>query len=524
MLDFVDDEDSSHYLDPNYYLTNLRPYEIRDTYTGDQLAAAQEAWHHSASVYGNIFLQATGNSVHFSADISGGYSMRTGTLDFYNNTMYAVPKNVWRYSWFDTGDNGINFTHYEWPTINAANLVAAGWTNAASPYFYWNSQRDAFINFGKVFLPMSWGTNVQNCFDNTIGACDGSGWAFSSNSDAYFNGNAFNVTGEGNFVTTSDSLPWDENYQLVTPLAGEPLVGSQAKMPVRFQYVPAGSYVAPRSQVVSDVNGGIIGATDKVALLPPVVLSISVSPTTISLATTQSITLKCTATLKGGSSRDCINPLSTSNNLLSASVTGLAVLATSSPGSGVISIAAEGFSAFVPFSVAALPAAPVSISVTPAAFYLVGNTSANLVCTTLLSDGTTRSCIDPVLSTDSPLITFISGLTVFGGAISGSGTLIVNAEGLIAKSSFSVKVPSLRQGIRFPELPDFRIGSYQLTARTTSGLPVIYKIMSGDATVVGSTLKVTGKGTVTIQAASVSDAAGNYIDATAVSRSFTAHE
>ena len=78
------------------------------------------------------------------------------------------------------------------------------------------------------------------------------------------------------------------------------------------------------------------------------------------------------------------------------------------------------------------------------------------------------------------------------------------------------------QRITFAPLPNFASGgSYQLTARTSSGLGVVYTV-SGNATVNGSTLNVTGTGAVTVTANSANDPTNDYAAAPAVSRSFTA--
>jgi hypothetical protein len=81
------------------------------------------------------------------------------------------------------------------------------------------------------------------------------------------------------------------------------------------------------------------------------------------------------------------------------------------------------------------------------------------------------------------------------------------------------------QSIIFLPLPNFAHGgSYQLTARTTSGLPVSYTVTVGNsiASVSGSTLTVTGTGTVTVQATQSTDPTGDYAAAVPVSSSFTA--
>jgi hypothetical protein len=91
-----------------------------------------------------------------------------------------------------------------------------------------------------------------------------------------------------------------------------------------------------------------------------------------------------------------------------------------------------------------------------------------------------------------------------------------------ANSSFTIS-GGAPQIIIFAPLANFTSGaSYQLTARSTSGLPVTYSVTNGSASVVGSTLTVAGTGPVTVQASQSVDPTGDYAAATPVSRSFTA--
>jgi pectin methylesterase-like acyl-CoA thioesterase len=107
----------------------------------------------------------------------------------------------------------------------------------------------------------------------------------------------------------------------------------------------------------------------------------------------------------------------------------------------------------------------------------------------------------------------VDTLSTFGGA---------NYTVTPVNGSFTVSGGAV-QSIVFPPLPNFVHGaSYQLTARTTSGLPVTYTVTAGSATVSGSTLTVTGTGLVTVQASQSTDPTGDYAAATSVSRSFTA--
>ncbi len=447
MLDLVEDQDSAHYLNPNLYLTSMRVSEPRDAYTGDQLAAAQEAWHSSEAVYGNIFQQANVGSVHFAADNLGGYVMRQGTLDFYNNSINAVGANSYRFAWFDTGDNNSNFQHYEWPTINAANLVLTGWTDASNPYFSWNTQRDAFLNFGKILLPTAWGSNVQSCTNNSVGACDGTGWPYQSNSDAYFNGNAlFNATGTGNFTGAGNTSPWNPaTYQLTSAASGFPLTGTHARLPVRFQYVPGSGYATVRSTVVNDLSGGIIGATDSLALVqpvkipvPPTVVSIATAPASIVLFGRTPVTLTCTTTLSDGTSRPCLNPASTSSNNAAATVSGL-VLTGQATGGGATTTTAEGVTTRTYFTAyVTSPASVVFVSLTPGTTQLPLSSTTTLACTATLGDGSQRPCKLPVFSTTTGSLLAVNGSTASALASAGAATVKVVAESQTGTATINI--------------------------------------------------------------------------------------
>jgi len=74
--------------------------------------------------------------------------------------------------------------------------------------------------------------------------------------------------------------------------------------------------------------------------------------------------------------------------------------------------------------------------------------------------------------------------------------------------------------INFVPLPNFaHPGVYQLTASTTSGLPVTYSV-TGPASVNGAVLTVSGAGTVTVTAAAASNI--NYAAANSVQQQFMA--
>jgi hypothetical protein len=120
----------------------------------------------------------------------------------------------------------------------------------------------------------------------------------------------------------------------------------------------------------------------------------------------------------------------------------------------------------------------------------------------------------------SPANTYTASVGTYTLSTLGSTNYTVSAQ----TSTFTIS-GGAPQSILFAQLPNFASGgSYQLTASTTSGLPVSYTVTVGNAiaSVSGSTLTLSGPGTVTVQASQSTDPTGDYAAATPVSRSFTA--
>ncbi|MFN2456251.1 MAG: Calx-beta domain-containing protein [Pyrinomonadaceae bacterium] len=86
----------------------------------------------------------------------------------------------------------------------------------------------------------------------------------------------------------------------------------------------------------------------------------------------------------------------------------------------------------------------------------------------------------------------------------------------------TLRVNKAAQTITFDPLADKRVGDppFNLSAASSSGLPVAFRIVSGAATVSGNTLTINGAGTITVAAAQSGDS--NYTAAPGVSRSFNA--
>jgi hypothetical protein len=111
----------------------------------------------------------------------------------------------------------------------------------------------------------------------------------------------------------------------------------------------------------------------------------------------------------------------------------------------------------------------------------------------------------------------LTGIGVVTVRASQSGDVNYNAAAAV-EQSFTVAQGN--QTISFEPLPDKAFGdaAFAITATATSGLPVAFEVVSGPATVTGSTIILTGVGVVTVRASQ----AGNdtYSAAPAVEQSF----
>jgi hypothetical protein len=87
-------------------------------------------------------------------------------------------------------------------------------------------------------------------------------------------------------------------------------------------------------------------------------------------------------------------------------------------------------------------------------------------------------------------------------------------------ASGTLTIAQASQTITFAALSDvtLSVGSVALSASASSGIPVVFSVVSGPATVSGNTLTLTGGGTVTVRAAQSGNV--NYAAATSVERSF----
>ena len=131
--------------------------------------------------------------------------------------------------------------------------------------------------------------------------------------------------------------------------------------------------------------------------------------------------------------------------------------------------------------------------------------------------------------------TFISGPGTLSGnqlTATGFGTIVVKASqagdanyNAAADVTQNIAVAKTNQTITFPAVssPTFGAASVPLAATASSALAVTYTVVSGPGSVSGSTLTITGAGTVVVQASQAGNL-GSYNAAPDVSQSITVNK
>ncbi|MDH4374282.1 MAG: hypothetical protein QE510_12860 [Verrucomicrobiota bacterium] len=130
-----------------------------------------------------------------------------------------------------------------------------------------------------------------------------------------------------------------------------------------------------------------------------------------------------------------------------------------------------------------------------------------------------------------PSFSVVSGPAIFTGTtliLTGAGTVVVRAS-QVGNATYAAAAPvdqtfnvrKLDQSITFGTLSDKVLGSgpFTVTAMASSGLPTVISLVSGPATVTGSTLTLTGVGTVVVRASQTGNA--RYSAAAHVDQIFT---
>ncbi len=277
------------------------------------------------------------------------------------------------------------------------------------------------------------------------------------------------------------------------------------------------------SAYVLSVSGTSVGTTTTLnAAVSPITygqsasITATVAPASGSTSPTGTVTLTIdgtatqTATLSGGAATFTVSGLLTGAHVFSATYGGATAFGPSSTAANLPLTVNHA-----PLTVTASCSNRIfgqvnSCNAVVGGVYQYTDSAASVFTTTPITATTTATRSSPA---GTYFATPVYTATVFG-----------NANYAIAPVNGSFTISGgAPQSIVFAPLPNFvHGGSYQLTARATSGLPVSYLVTSGNASVTGSTLTVTGTGTVTVQASQSTDPSGDYAPATPVSRSFTA--
>ncbi|WED67032.1 Ig-like domain-containing protein [Synoicihabitans lomoniglobus] len=139
-----------------------------------------------------------------------------------------------------------------------------------------------------------------------------------------------------------------------------------------------------------------------------------------------------------------------------------------------------------------------------------------------------------VVEAHNPPLTFSAtdlpdGLSISGATISGTptatgtfnATITVNNVAASSSATYTITINKAEQTISFtnPGSKVFGDAAFDLGATASSGLAVTYSVVSGPATVTGSTLTITGAGEVTVRASQAGN--DNYLAATDVDQTFT---
>jgi hypothetical protein len=112
----------------------------------------------------------------------------------------------------------------------------------------------------------------------------------------------------------------------------------------------------------------------------------------------------------------------------------------------------------------------------------------------------------------------------FGFSAEYIGSSTANAQFSNVRVSFSSPVAGGSQSITFPDIADQSYGDppIQLAATASSGLPITYQIVSGQAELSGNTLTPTGVGEITIRASQ--NGSIDFLPATPVEQTFTVNK
>jgi|GEM_PF-1289234 len=169
--------------------------------------------------------------------------------------------------------------------------------------------------------------------------------------------------------------------------------------------------------------------------------------------------------------------------------------------------------------------------------------NVNKAALTLTANNKTKSYLQANPALDYTVTGFVNGEnnSVVSGAADINTTAAINSTpgtypitvttGSLGAANYTfsfvngtLTVNQATQTISFPAITDKTYGdaAFSLNASSNSGLAVTYSVVSGPATISGSTVTITGAGTVTIAADQAGD--GNYLAATQTTQTFNVNK
>ena len=387
----------------------------------------------------------------------------------------------------------------------------------------------------------------------TLGGTASSGLAVSYSvvsGPASISGSTVTLTGAG-MVTIQASQPGNANYAAATPVS-QSFTVSLSSQTITFPPIPNHTFGDAPFTLGATASSGL-GVSYAVTAGPA-----TVSGNTVTITGVGAVTIQATQT--GNTTYAAATPVSQSFSVSQGSQTitfpAIPNHSVSDPPFALNAAASSGL--VVSYAVTSGPATisgntvtltgtgTVTIQATQAgnANYAAATPVSQSFNVALSSQTITFPSIPSHTFGDAPFAlnaTASSGLpvsyavtsgpaTVAGSTvnITGAGTVVITASqagnasyGAATPVSQSFTVTQATQTISFPVIPNHTIGDapFSLTATASSGLAVGYAVISGPATVSGSTVTVTGAGTVVIQASQAGNA--NYAVATPISQSFT---
>ena len=247
---------------------------------------------------------------------------------------------------------------------------------------------------------------------------------------------------------------------------------------------------------------------------------------TITARNSQTITFSPPSSVQFNASPVILNATSTSGLAVSltvvsgpASINGT-TLSTTGVGNVIIRASQEGNASFTP-----APSVDRTISVTKGAQTITFNLASFTVYGSSLPLTATASSGLPVTYAIFSGPGSISGNTL---SFSGAGTIVVRSSqpgnslfDAAQQADRTVTVSKAQQTITFnpPSSVPFGGSATNLSASASSGLPVAFSVVSGPGSLTGSSLAVTGPGSVIVRATQSGDA--NYNAATTLDRTIT---